>query len=375
MTKYLDLQGLTYFWNQTKPIDHIETLATGESTKAVQAGAIKTYVNAQVASVPHFAIAVVDTLPTTDISGTTVYLVRQTPGSTNQLYTEYIYVNSAWEKLGDASINIDDYAKTTDLTTAIQQEAARAKGAEEANAAAITAEATARGKADTTLQTNITTEVTRAKSAETSIDSAVGLTKSASEETRTYSNTGNYIGKNTKNTVTSDIKALDTQTKTNADAIATNATNITTLQTSVGNKSKVTWTQTQTTGDQIATINIDGTDTAVYAPKPFDTASTADKVANYLVVKVNDGTTEDTNLQSFNGAAAKSVNILNGVAGSTAVFDDTTAATAGGDTYTPNYLNEGAYFRVKLGSTAAAQTISTYVDTITESQINTIINN
>jgi hypothetical protein len=35
MTKYLDLQGLTYFWNQTKPIDHIETLATGESTKAV----------------------------------------------------------------------------------------------------------------------------------------------------------------------------------------------------------------------------------------------------------------------------------------------------------------------------------------------------
>jgi hypothetical protein len=165
------------------------------------------------------------------------------------LYTEYIYVNSAWEKLGDASINIDDYAKTTDLTTAIQQEAARAKGAEEANAAAITAEATARGKADTTLQTNITTEVTRAKSAETSIDSAVGLTKSATEETRTYSNTGNYIGKNTKNTVTSDIKALDTQTKTNADAIATNATNITTLQTSVGNKSKVTWTQTQTTGD------------------------------------------------------------------------------------------------------------------------------
>lgn len=69
---------------------------------------------------------------------------------------------------------------------------------------------------------NLTAEVTRAKSAETAIDAEIGLTKGANDETRSYSNTGNYIGKDaTKNTVKSDIKALDTQVKTNTDAIAT----------------------------------------------------------------------------------------------------------------------------------------------------------
>lgn len=68
---------------------------------------------------------------------------------------------------------------------------------------------------------NISAEVTRAESAETAIDGAIGLTKGVSDETRTYTNTGEYIGKQSTNTVKSDIKALDTQAKANADDIAT----------------------------------------------------------------------------------------------------------------------------------------------------------
>ena len=67
---------------------------------------------------------------------------------------------------------------------------------------------------------SISDEITRAKAAETSIDTAVGLTKAANGESRTYTNAGNYIGTATTNTITSDIKALDTQVKANADAIA-----------------------------------------------------------------------------------------------------------------------------------------------------------
>lgn len=63
-------------------------------------------------------------------------------------------------------------------------------------------------------------EITRAKSAETSIDTAVGLTKAADGESRTYTNTGTYIGKGVTNTIKSDISALDTQVKANTDAIA-----------------------------------------------------------------------------------------------------------------------------------------------------------
>lgn len=66
----------------------------------------------------------------------------------------------------------------------------------------------------------LTNEIGRAKSAETSIDSVVGLTKAADGEIRTYANTGEYIGKKTSNTVASDIKALDTKLKEVADGLA-----------------------------------------------------------------------------------------------------------------------------------------------------------
>ena len=74
-------------------------------------------------------------------------------------------------------------------------------------------------ESDIASDSDLTAEVTRAKGAETAIDGAIGLTKGVSDETRTYTNTGEYIGKQSTNTVKSDIKALDTQAKANADAI------------------------------------------------------------------------------------------------------------------------------------------------------------
>lgn len=57
-----------------------------------------------------------NTLPTTGIDTKKIYLIRNTtPGGTN-LYTEYMYVNGAWEELGKyrAEIPIQDYLKKTD---------------------------------------------------------------------------------------------------------------------------------------------------------------------------------------------------------------------------------------------------------------------
>lgn len=55
----------------------------------------------------------------------------------------------------------------------------------------------------------LSAEETRAKAAEVAIDGAIGLTKGANDETRTYSNSGTFIGQAQNNTVASDIKALD----------------------------------------------------------------------------------------------------------------------------------------------------------------------
>ena len=62
-------------------------------------------------------------------------------------------------------------------------------------------------------------EILRAQSAETAIDSVVGLTKASNSEVRTYSNSGTYIGQQQSNTIKSDIKALDTQLKSVTDTV------------------------------------------------------------------------------------------------------------------------------------------------------------
>ena len=96
---------------------------------------------------------------------------------------------------------------------------------------------------------DLTDEIARAKSAETAIDAEVGLTKSASGEGRTYSNTGNYIGKDaTKNTVAKDIKALD-------DALAALNLNVVKGVTVNGRNATVT--------NNTAVVDVDGGDIKV----------------------------------------------------------------------------------------------------------------
>lgn len=68
----------------------------------------KTEVNTLVSEIPKFAIVVVDELPTTGISTTTIYLLR-TGDEEDNLFTEYIYVDGEWEKLGEQRIDLSDY--------------------------------------------------------------------------------------------------------------------------------------------------------------------------------------------------------------------------------------------------------------------------
>ena len=66
-------------------------------------------VDALVSAIPKFAIEVVNSLPTTDISSTTVYLLKTSNTETGNLYTEYIYVNNTWESLGTQTVDLTNY--------------------------------------------------------------------------------------------------------------------------------------------------------------------------------------------------------------------------------------------------------------------------
>lgn len=89
-----------------------------------------TTINNNISAIPKFAIEVVENLPTTDISSTTIYLKKTSTTETGNLYTEYIYANNAWEELGTQTLDLsgyvttealnatlDEYTKTTSLAT------------------------------------------------------------------------------------------------------------------------------------------------------------------------------------------------------------------------------------------------------------------
>lgn len=79
----------------------------------------KTEVNSLISAIPKFAIEVVNALPTTDISTTTIYLLRNSEQTGSNLFEEYIYVNNQWELLGSQDIDLSNYVTTSDLNTAL----------------------------------------------------------------------------------------------------------------------------------------------------------------------------------------------------------------------------------------------------------------
>lgn len=68
---------------------------------------------------PKFDIEVVQALPTSDISETTIYLVPAQETGSRDLYSEYIYVNNAWEILGVQRVDLDNYYTKTEIDSMI----------------------------------------------------------------------------------------------------------------------------------------------------------------------------------------------------------------------------------------------------------------
>lgn len=73
----------------------------------------QTEINQKISAIPKFAIKVVQSLPVSDISDTTVYLVPNGSGGTQNLYDEYIHTTNGWEKLGSQTVDLTGYATET----------------------------------------------------------------------------------------------------------------------------------------------------------------------------------------------------------------------------------------------------------------------
>ena len=99
------------------------TALTPDSSKAVnvdlsayaKSADVTKEIASAVSGVTQIDYSVVEALPSTGKKGV-IYLVANS-GSGNNIYDEYIYINSKFEKLGSREMDLSSYAKKTDIPT------------------------------------------------------------------------------------------------------------------------------------------------------------------------------------------------------------------------------------------------------------------
>lgn len=129
---------------------------TGTTAKTI-AGAINELKNL-VDLLPQFAIEVVQTLPVSDISTTTIYLVPAQDPEQGNYYEEYIYVNNAWELVGTTAVDLSGYYTSAQVDTLLAAKADSSSLATVATSGAYS-DLTGKPTIDTALDTTSTNAV------------------------------------------------------------------------------------------------------------------------------------------------------------------------------------------------------------------------
>lgn len=91
----------------------------------------KTEVDSLIATIVTLNILVVQTLPTSDISTTTIYLVPKTTSETNNVYDEYINTDGTtqgWEKIGDTTVDLSNYYTISQVDTLLSNKVDKVSG-------------------------------------------------------------------------------------------------------------------------------------------------------------------------------------------------------------------------------------------------------
>lgn len=91
-------------------IDALETSLSNVYTKKDTDNAIA----AAIAAVDHLSREIVETLPE-NASEKVIYMVLRGDGTGQDVYNEYMYINGAWEIIGDTSVDLTGYAKKEDI--------------------------------------------------------------------------------------------------------------------------------------------------------------------------------------------------------------------------------------------------------------------
>lgn len=90
-------------------------LAGNSSLQIANTTFVQNAINSALAGVTGIDIQVVDSLPSTGVKGTFYFVAASASGERNNAYMEYVWVNNAWEKIGDTTIDLSGYVQRTQL--------------------------------------------------------------------------------------------------------------------------------------------------------------------------------------------------------------------------------------------------------------------
>ena len=76
---------------------------------------VNTLIGTAIGNINQFNVSIVQTLPTQDIDGHTIYFVPNS-SSGNNVYEEWMYINSQWEHIGNTSIDLSNYLQKSDVS-------------------------------------------------------------------------------------------------------------------------------------------------------------------------------------------------------------------------------------------------------------------
>ena len=108
-------------------IARVEALETQDGVLTGEIGTLKTslsnvYTKTEtdsaiakaIAAVDHLSREIVEILPE-NANENVIYMVRREDGTGQDVYNEYMYINGAWEIIGDTSVDLTGYAKKEDI--------------------------------------------------------------------------------------------------------------------------------------------------------------------------------------------------------------------------------------------------------------------
>lgn len=103
-------------------VNNINNTSTGILAQAKQ------YTNQQIALQTHLSFSIVNDLPSSNISTSTIYLKPISGGSSPNVYEEYIYINSKWEIIGTTKTDLSDYYTKTQVDNLLNNKVDKVSG-------------------------------------------------------------------------------------------------------------------------------------------------------------------------------------------------------------------------------------------------------